>query len=352
MPVRRFWSHLFLSSLLFFGSGCGGGGGNEPILGAPVVTGNPNPNNDALPVSRDDSYVTRRNVALYVGAEKGLLVNDTPASASLLLSAGTQQGGSVRAYSEGAFFYTPPRDFLGSDQFSYTLSNGAGSSTSTVTISVSQGGIDSGLSIDFYQGSGRFSLVRPNDPQEFASYLQAQLAGGAAQGGTGVSQLDAIPNTRFARVEDPFLWNAGLARNYACQLAAQSLGFKPLEASGIEQGAQVYGQMSPEAQLFLQVAAVFKGNLLNGPDEYDNPGLRDLLVSKGLTQFINDPLVGVRDVQTLGAIGAAMNAGQLTIADILNSGTFAEVERYDEVVEFVFTGRFRDAVFEYEAVPF
>ena len=351
--MRRFLPY-FLTFLIVLGSGCGSGGGSEPSVSVsdPVITGNPNPSNGPLPITRDDSYVTRQNVALYVGPEKGLLVNDTPADGSLLLSATTQQGGTVRTYSEGAFFYTPPRDFLGSDCFAYTLSNAAGSSTSMAIISVSQGGIDSGLSIDFYQGSGRFSLVRPSDPQEFASYLQAQLAGGAAQGGTTVSQLDAIPNTRFARVEDPILWNAGLARNYACQLAAQSLGFQPLEASGIEQGSQVYGQMSAEAQLFLQVAAVFKGKLLDGPDEYDNPGLKDLLVSKGLTQFINDPAVGFRDVQTLGAIGAAMNAGELTIAEVLNSGTFEDIERYDEVVEFVYSGRFRDAVFEYEAVPF
>ena len=81
--------------------------------------------------------------------------------------------------------------------------------------------------------------------------------------------------------------------------------------------------MKPEAQLFMQVASVFKGDLLNGPGFYDNAGLKDLLLQKGLGQFVNDPQVGKTDVQTIGAITAAINSGQLSLNDVINSGTIS-----------------------------
>jgi len=332
--------------------GCGGssGGGLASSASNSQQQGSQTSPSELGPVGRDDTYATGQNTALYVTAQNGVLVNDTATDALLTLSSETAVGGSVRGYAEGAFFYTPPEGFVGTDEFSYSLVNRDGAAFATVRILVEQR-TNGGLSVNFYDGTGRFQLVEPTDTQEFASYLQAQIAGGALAGGTGVAQADAIPMTRFALVQDPTLWSAGLARNYASQLAAEALGFDPLTAQGLLQGAQGYDQMHLDAQLFLQVAAVFKGNLLGGPDLYDNPGLKNLLLSKGLTQLANRPNVGVTDVQTLGAIGAAMNDGHLSMAEILNSGTFDNIERYDIVVEYVFSGRFRDDVLGYESAP-
>lgn len=194
-------------------------------------------------------------------------------------------------------------------------------------------------------------LPGPSDPQEFQSYIQAQIAGGALQGKTGVAQRDAIPGSRFGTVQDSTMWQASLARNYAYQFAAQAVGANPLSAQGLAQGQQAFSQMKPEAQLFMQVASVFKGDLLGGPGFYDNPGLKRLLESKGLNQFINDPQVGKTDVQTIGAITAAINSGQLSLNDVINSGTISDLGRYNQVINYVSQGGFASDLRNYDSVP-
>lgn len=339
-------------TLLAFG--CGGGGSSDAVVSTGTGGGGgsiPGPNPISGPaLSRDDSYRTIKNVALFVTPALGVTANDL-ATGTLSFPTASVRGGKVFGNAIGSFSYTPPREFVGSDSFEYSLLTAQGTSRSTVTIEV-RDGIGSGLSIDYQGQSGRFAIVQPTDPQEFASYLQAQIAGGALQGSTTVFQSDAIPGTRFAVVVDATRWNAALARDYACQIAAQALGQDPLTPEGITAGAQAYTTMTLEAQLFFQIAAVFKGNLLNGPDNYDNPALRQLLVERGLSQFITDNRVGVTDVPTLGAIGAAMNAGRLTIFDVLDSGAFENPERYDEIIDFVLSGQFRDIVNAYESEPF
>lgn len=200
-------------------------------------------------------------------------------------------------------------------------------------------------------GGGGAALPRPSDPQEFASYIQAQIAGGALQGKTGVAQRDAIPGSRFGQVQDSTMWQASLARNYAYQFAAQAVGADPLSSQGLQQGMQAFDQMRPEAQLFMQVASVFKGDLLNGPGFYDNAGLKTLLEQKGLQQFINDPQVGKTDVQTIGAITAAINSGQLSLNDVINSGTISDMNRYQQVIGYVSNGGFAADLHNYDTVP-
>ena len=200
-------------------------------------------------------------------------------------------------------------------------------------------------------GGGGVPLPVPSDPQEFSSYIQAQIAGGALQGNTSVAQRDAIPGSRFGTVQDSTMWQASLARNYAYQFAAQAVGANPLSAQGLAQGQQAFSQMKPEAQLFMQVASVFKGDLLGGPGFYDNPGLKQLLQSKGLNQFINDPQVGKTDVQTIGAITAAINSGQLSLNDVINSGTISDLGRYNQVINYVSQGGFANDLRNYDSVP-
>lgn len=200
-------------------------------------------------------------------------------------------------------------------------------------------------------GTGGAALPQPRDPQEFNSYIQAQIAGGALQGKTGVAQSDAIPGSRFGQVQDSTMWQASLARNYAYQFAAQAVGANPLSAQGLQQGMQAFGQMKPEAKLFMQVASVFKGDLLGGPGFYDNPGLKNLLQSKGLGQFINDPQVGKTDVQTIGAITAAINSGQLSLNEVINSGTISDLNRYQNVINYVSNGGFANDLNNYDTVP-
>lgn len=192
---------------------------------------------------------------------------------------------------------------------------------------------------------------RPSDSQEFASYIQAQIAGGALQGKTTVAQNDAIPESRFGQVQDPTMWHASLARNYAYQFAAQAVGANFLSPQGLEAGMQAFDQMKPEAQLFMQVASVFKGDLLDGPGFYDNPGLKTLLESKGLNQYLDNPQVGQTDVQTIGAITAAINGGDLSLNEVINSGTISDMNRYHQVIGYVSQGQFAADLTRYDNAP-
>ncbi|MGE0488923.1 MAG: hypothetical protein AB7S38_06880 [Vulcanimicrobiota bacterium] len=208
-----------------------------------------------------------------------------------------------------------------------------------------------------YGGGGGFPQTGgiappfPSDPNEFASYLQAQVAGGALQGRTGISQGDAIPGTRFGRVQDPSLWSAGLARDYAYQFAAYAAGADPLTPQGMAYGANAFSQMAPDAQLFMQVASVFKGNKFGGPGNYNNPGLKNLLLSRGLGNLANRPGVGQSDVQTIGAITQALNSGALSLNDVINSGTIDNLSRYSTIIQYVQGGGFAQELRAYDSVP-
>lgn len=203
-----------------------------------------------------------------------------------------------------------------------------------------------------YGGGVGPGLPRPSDPQEFASYLQAQVAGGALQGGTGIAQSDAIPGTRFGQVQDSTMWHASVGRTYAYQFAAYAGGHDPLSPQGVSAGMQTFEQMSPDAQLFMQVASVFKGNSHNGPGFYDNPGLKNLLLQNGLSDLANQPQVGQTDVQTIGAIAKAIDQGHLSLNDVINSGTIDNLNRYNQIIQYVQGGGFANDLRNYDTVPF
>jgi VCBS repeat-containing protein len=125
------------------------------------------------PLAVNDSVQTGKNVTLAVSAP-GLLANDTRNGGAIVSYGGssgteqttlgnpapTAQGGSVAVTADGAFNYTPPSNFTGSDTFRYVLSNSGGKSTGTVTIAVTQAPAavnDSYVAVT----SGAMSIVAP-----------------------------------------------------------------------------------------------------------------------------------------------------------------------------------------------
>lgn len=200
-------------------------------------------------------------------------------------------------------------------------------------------------------GGGQF-LSLPTDRQDFASYLQAQRIGGSLQGKTTLAQKDAIPGTRFGRLQDPHLWDVDVARNYAFQFAAYASDNDALSPEGLQAGAQAFQNMKPDAKLFMQVASVFKGDINGGPGFYDNPGLKRLLESKGQLDLTDKPGVGETDVQTIGAITKAINRGVLSLNDIINSGTIDNMPRYHQIINYVSSGSFQQDVNRYDSTPF
>ncbi|MEW6283958.1 MAG: hypothetical protein AB1758_35425, partial [Candidatus Eremiobacterota bacterium] len=204
---------------------------------------------------------------------------------------------------------------------------------------------------------GRFEnglfLRTPLDPNEFASYNQAQIAGGALQGSTTIFQRDALPGTRYAQAQDPTLFHAATARMYAYQFAAYARGYDPLTPDGMADGARAFPAMAPDARVFMQVASVFKGNLLGGPDNYDNPVGQSLLASRGLTDLASRPGVGQSDVQTIGAVAAALDQGALTLKEVIDSGFIQpeDMPRYMNIIGYVVDGGFNQDLGRYDALP-
>ncbi len=63
----------------------------------------------------------------------------TPPTITVTFPSTTQQGGVLAlGGNDGSFDYTPPEDVLGPDTFVYTITNGHGSSTATVTITINE----------------------------------------------------------------------------------------------------------------------------------------------------------------------------------------------------------------------
>ncbi|PYK09428.1 MAG: hypothetical protein DME65_11995, partial [Verrucomicrobia bacterium] len=93
----------------------------------------------ATPVAVDDSYSALGNVRISVAAP-GVLANDftgVPTATITSPPVTSANGGEVTLNADGSFTYNPPAGFEGTDTFTYTLTNAAGSNNATVTITVS-----------------------------------------------------------------------------------------------------------------------------------------------------------------------------------------------------------------------
>lgn len=105
------------------------------------------PDAPPVPVAVGDSYTVQES---FIQPAPGVLANDTlnggaissygsPAGTeqtSIGAIATTAQGGAVSLSANGSFSYTPAAGFVGVDTFKYVLSNTAGLSTATVTLTV------------------------------------------------------------------------------------------------------------------------------------------------------------------------------------------------------------------------
>jgi VCBS repeat-containing protein len=90
------------------------------------------------PLAAADSYSTPQDEMLTVAATEGVLANDTDADGDLLTAevATEPDHGVLELQEDGSFTYTPDSGFAGTDSFTYTVSDGAGSATGTVTLTV------------------------------------------------------------------------------------------------------------------------------------------------------------------------------------------------------------------------
>lgn len=89
------------------------------------------------PIAVDDTVTVAGNIRIAVAAP-GVLGNDTVNGATIsAFDAVSTNGGTVVVNADGSYTYDPPAGYEGSDTFTYTLTNGAGSDTATVTATIS-----------------------------------------------------------------------------------------------------------------------------------------------------------------------------------------------------------------------
>jgi protein-disulfide isomerase len=92
------------------------------------------------PVALGDTYETSFEAELNVGAQEGVLANDSDPDGDSLTAVIVAQpsDGTIQLNSDGSFIYTPNDEFSGTDSFTYTATDGTlTSETATVTIVVS-----------------------------------------------------------------------------------------------------------------------------------------------------------------------------------------------------------------------
>ena len=109
-------------------------GANDAGVATITVTPVPDP-----PVAVDDDERATEDTP-YVVAAPGVLGNDTDGDGDPLTagSASDPANGTVVLNADGSYTYTPDHNFLGSDSFTYVVSDGTGSTdTATVTLTVS-----------------------------------------------------------------------------------------------------------------------------------------------------------------------------------------------------------------------
>ena len=94
--------------------------------------------NNTLPVGLNDSYTLLQDSIFSVEAP-GLLINDSDADNNELsiISMSGPENGTLVMSSDGSFIYTPNKDFVGVDSFTYVVHDGYGNSSPvTVTLTV------------------------------------------------------------------------------------------------------------------------------------------------------------------------------------------------------------------------
>ncbi len=121
---------LLASTSLFF-SGCGDS--DEFVFTNSVATPSVAPL--LPPVAVNDTVSALGNATLNQTAANGVLVNDTINGGEIsAFDAIGSQGGAIDLQADGSFTYSPVFGFVGTETFTYTLSNDDGDSTATVSL--------------------------------------------------------------------------------------------------------------------------------------------------------------------------------------------------------------------------
>ena len=125
----------------------------QPVpASALVVEGTPPP---SPPTANPDSASTTQNTPVTIDVLANDSLNGTPGPLQIV-SVGPPLGGTAATNGAGEVVYTPNASFLGTDTFTYTITDGANNATATVTVNV--GFSDGSYWFPFNQTSGLKTL--------------------------------------------------------------------------------------------------------------------------------------------------------------------------------------------------
>jgi large repetitive protein len=298
------------------------------------------------PVANGDSFLGVGNTELRVGTGPSLnpavvisgsvLANDTDADggpSALVVTTTTTpsaNGGSVTMNPNGSFNYFPPVGFLGTDSFSYTITDGVATSTATVTITMNErvwyvntlaAGTLSGRSHDPFSTLGQAQAASVIN--DYIHVAQGTYAGGIVLKngqrliGSGVP-LVVGPYTLANATVRPTLGNTITLAN-ANTIAG-------LTVAGISNGISGTGVSGNTSITQVGITSGASGIVLtnvSGPfsltDVRVTPGGSGVVISGGSPAVTATNL----DVVTSGAVGISANAGSLNIAAGSDGSTVA-----------------------------
>ncbi|ABD56490.1 beta strand repeat-containing protein [Jannaschia sp. CCS1] len=177
-----------------------------------VGIGDPSGNNDGFscaladfpnlaPLAQDDDFTTPVNVAITgdVTADNGNGIDNDPDGGTLVVS-GPNSGptdGTLTLNPNGTFSYTPDVYFLGTDTFTYTVTDPAGlTATATVTIEVEG---DIGFEVDKRRISGVAVATAEGDVINYQ--IEVENTGDIPL--TGINIADTLPNGSAGTLTGP-----------------------------------------------------------------------------------------------------------------------------------------------------
>ncbi len=173
-----------------------------------------------------------------------------------------------------------------------------------------QGGVQQGVQPSLMRVA--MGSAPPLTVDDLTNFILAGSKGGTSGTDVSIDSRFAVQGSRYATA-GANEFDAVTAKAYAAQFKGFALGlnvaFTPganpqAIAQNIAKAQQV--KMQPEAELLANVAATYRSDF--GHDSmYNNPALRQLLVTWGRTDLAQNPGVGTADVQSIGSVVKALN---------------------------------------------
>ncbi|NJK70121.1 MAG: tandem-95 repeat protein, partial [Microcoleus sp. SU_5_3] len=164
--------------------------------------------NNSLPIALIDDYNSFEGQTLNVLFATGVLANDSDLDGDLLTAniVKNPNSGTLNFNSDGSFSYTPNPGFSGLDSFTYSTSDGAGSTRSTANINIIKAGTfnfnATNYRVDENGGFATITVTRADTDRESA--VSYSTSDGSANAGNDYTQISGTLNFGIGETSQTF----------------------------------------------------------------------------------------------------------------------------------------------------